>query len=187
MQARLERHDISHADAAARLRYLGEVQQRVRRATLAPSFALLALGAIATSHGLLATFWPHAAALSVVWIAALVAVRPGLRRLRHHLDRRRGLQARGRLRIVPAAAAGAVAALAILVGANALISAVAAATALAAYLAGMPAVAASAAGVGVVGDIVVRHGMAPATAQLIVGAGLLAAGLASLAQEREGA
>ncbi|MGZ4168920.1 MAG: hypothetical protein ACXVSA_19535 [Solirubrobacteraceae bacterium] len=185
MQAELDRDHVSHRDAAARLRYMADVQQRARRAALTPSFALVALGTIAVCHGLLATLWPHARALSVLWVAALVAVRPGLRVLRRHHERRRGLESSARLRLACAAGAAAFLAVAVVIGADPLVTALAATTALAAYLGGMPAVAVAALGVGVVGDVMIGRGLAPATGQIIVGVGLLAAGLMSLARERE--
>jgi hypothetical protein len=186
MQARVDPNEMSHADAAARLRYLGEVRQRARRASLAPSFALLILGAIAVVHGLLATLWPHASALGVIWIAALIAIRPLLRVLLRRQERRRGVQARPRLRLASAAAAVAFVAIAIASGADAMVAAIAAAGAFAAYLARMPAVAVAALAVGIIGDVLIHDGLAPATGQMIVGAGLLAAGVMSLAREREG-
>ncbi len=185
MQAELDRHHVSHADAAARLRHVAGVQQRVRRASLTPSFALLAVGAIAVCHGVLATLSPHARTLSVLWVVALIAARPGLRVLHRRLDRRRGLESSGRLRLACAAAAAAFVAVAVVIGADPFVSAIAAATALAAYLAGMTAVAIAALGVGVAGDVMIGHGLAPATGQMVVGVGLLAAGLISLARERE--
>ena len=43
----------------------------------------------------------------------------------------------------------------------------------------MTAVAVAALGVGVVGNVMIGHGLAPATGELIVGVGLLAVGLTS--------
>jgi hypothetical protein len=187
MQARADGDQMSHQDAAARLRYLGEVQGRARRASLTPSFALLLLGAIAVLHGLLATIWPHANALGVVWIAAIVAIRPVLRWAQRRAEQRRGLEARTRLRLICAAAAVAFVAIAWIVHADAMVAAVAAAGAFVAYLARMPAVALATIVVGVIGTFLIHDGLPAATGQMIVGAGLLAAGVMSLAREREAA
>jgi hypothetical protein len=182
MQAELDRSAVSHHAAAARLRHLSEVRRRARRAALAPSSALLALGAVAVIHGALALAWPHAAVLSAVWVGAVVAVRPVLRRAR----RRRGLEAARRLPFVCAAVAVAIAAVSVAAGASPLVSAVATAGALAASLAGMPAIAAAAMVSGLTGDALVAQGLAPAAGELIAGAGLLAAGLAGAAREGGG-
>jgi hypothetical protein len=115
------------------------------------------------------------------------ARRPLLRSLRRRIELRRGLQASARLPLLCALAAAACVGLAFVTGADPFISAIAAATALAAYVAGLPTVAAAAVVVGLVGDVAIEHGLAPATGQVIVGAGLLAAGLVSLAREREDA
>jgi hypothetical protein len=74
--------------------------------------------------------------------------------------------------------------LAIAFGANMFVSAIAAACGVAAYLAGMPAIAKSAIAIGIVGDLMIGRGVAPSTAELVVGAGLVAAGAACLLQER---
>jgi hypothetical protein len=64
------------------------------------------------------------------------------------------------------------------------VSAIAAACGVAAYLAGMPAIAMSAIAIGIFGDLMIGRGVAPSTAELVVGAGLVAAGAACLLQER---
>ena len=69
-------------------------------------------------------------------------------------------------------------------GANMFVSAIAAACGVAAYLAGMPAIAMSAIAIGIFGDLMIGRGVAPSTAELVVGAGLVAAGAACLLQER---
>jgi hypothetical protein len=183
MQARLDDSSLSPAQAAARLRHMEAVRARARAAALAPSFALIALGVVALSHGLLATAWPHARALTIVWVAAVVAVRPALRVLRRRVERGRGVESR-RLPLTCAAGAVAVVAVAIAVGADPLVGAVAAATAVAAALAGMPAVALAAVAAGLAGDAVVATGAAAATGEVVAGAGLLAAGLVARARER---
>jgi hypothetical protein len=187
MQAHADGDHMSHQDAAARLRYLGEVQGRARRASLTPSFALLLLGAIAVCHGVLATIWPHARALGVIWIAALVAIRPVVRWARRRAEQRRGLEARTRLRFAAAAVAVAFVAIAYVANADAMVAAIAAAGAFVAYLARMPAVALATIAVGVIGTVLIHDGLPAATGQMIVGAGLLAAGVMSFAREREGA
>jgi hypothetical protein len=70
-------------------------------------------------------------------------------------------------------------------GANPLITAITAAIVLATYLSGLYTLAAAVIAVGIVGDIAIAHGLARATTELIVGAGLLAAGVVGLRQEGE--
>ena len=145
------------------------------------------LGAVALCHGLLATIWPHANALSVIWIVAVVAIRPVLRWAHRRAEQRRGLEARTRLRLACAAAAVAFIAIAYVAHADAMVAAIAAAGAFVAYLARMPAVALATIAVGVIGSVLIHDGLPAATGQMIVGAGLLAAGVMSLARERESA
>jgi hypothetical protein len=177
-------HDLSPGAAASRLRYVEGVRRRTRRAALVPSAALLVAGAIVLAHGLLATVWSHAALVSIVWVAALFAVRPVLRWLRTRIAERRGLDGSMRLRLACAAAALVAVGVAIAFGANPLFSAIAAATAVAAYLGGLTSIAIAAVVIGVMGDIVVARGMQPSVAQLVVGLGIVAAGVVSLLQER---
>jgi hypothetical protein len=177
-------HDLSPGTAASRLRYVEGVRQRTRRAALMPSFVLLVAGAIVLAHGLLATVWPHAAIVSIVWVAALFAVRPVLRWLRTRIAERRGLHGSARLRLACAGAALVAVGVAIAFGANPLLSAIATATAVAAYLGGLTSIAIAAVAVGVIGDIVVARGMQPSIAQLVVGLGIVAVGVVSLLQER---
>lgn len=177
-------HDLSPAAAAARLRYVGGVQQRTRRAALMPSFVLLFTGAIVVSHGVLATVWPHAAIVSIAWIAALFLVRPVLLWLRNRIAERRGLHGSPRLRLACAGAALVVMGLAIAFGANPLLSAIAAATAVAAYLGGMTAIALAAVAAGILGDVIIARGVQPSIAELFIGAGIFAVGLVCLLQER---
>ena len=54
----------------------------------------------------------------------------------------------------------------------------------AAYLGGLTSIAIAAVVIGVMGDIVVARGMQPSLAQLVVGLGIVAAGVVSLLQER---
>jgi hypothetical protein len=89
-----------------------------------------------------------------------------------------------RLRLACAAAALVAVGVAIAFGANTLFSAIAAATAVAAYLGGLTSIAIAAVVIGVMGDIVVARGMQPSLAQLVVGLGIVAAGVVSLLQER---
>jgi hypothetical protein len=171
-------------DAAARLRYVTGVQQRTRRAALAPSLALLALGGIVLVHGVLTTVWPHAALVSAVWIAGAIAARPALRWLRHRLAQRRGLHGSPRLRLVVGAVGLATAAAAVALGAAPIISAIAAGTAVSAYLAGMPSIAAAAVLVGAIADVAVAEDLTPAAGEIVFGAGLIAVGLVARARER---
>lgn len=53
------------------------------------------------------------------------------------------------------------------------------------YLSGLYTLAAAVIAVGIVGDVAVAHGAARGTAELIVGAGLLAAGVAGRLRERD--
>ncbi len=174
--------ELNPTEAAARLQTVRAVRRQVRAAALAPSLVLAALGGVAVVHGALATPWPHTRALTVVWLAALVAVRPGLRWLRVRAERRRGLQTR--LRLVGAAAAVAVCAAAVAAGADPLIGAVAAAAALVAIRAGAVSVAAAVVAVALVADVLIA-GAGPR--ELAAGAGLLAAALMSRLRERSSA
>lgn len=178
-------HDsLSVRDAAARLRYLSGVRERTRRATLAPSLALVALGAVLLAHGFLKTVWPHATVASIVLIVGVVAIRPLARWWIVRSAERRGLHGSMRLRVACGAAGVAGVAVAIAIGANPLISAIAAATAVAAYLAGLPTLSAAAVAAGLFGDVMIAHGMAPSVGELIIGAGLIALGTAGHANER---
>lgn len=172
------------AHAAARLRYVSGIQERTRRAAVAPSFALIALGLIVMTHGAVATAWPHAALASIVWVAVAIAVRPALRVLRLRTAEQRGVHGLTRLRIATGVVGLATAGFAIALGANPLISAVAVATALTAYLAGLPSIALSAVVVGAIADTMIAENAAPAVGELIFGAGLLALGLVCRARER---
>jgi hypothetical protein len=183
MQARLDDRSVTSAEAHARLRHVEAVRERARAASLAPSFALIALGALAVCHAVLATVRPHDRTVTLVWVGAIVAVRPVLRRLRRERDRRRGLEGTARLPAACAAGAVAAVALAVGVGADPLVSALAAAGAIAAVLSGMPALAAAAVAVGLIGDLAIANGLAAATGEFVAGAGLLAAGL--VARERD--
>jgi hypothetical protein len=178
-------HDLSAASAAARLRYVDGIQRRTRKAALMPSFVLLALGAIVVSHGIVATVWPHAAVVSIAWLAALVVIRPVLVWLRARIAERRGLDGSGRLRLACAATALLVVGLAIAFGANPLLSAVAAATAVAAYLGGMTAIAVAAVAAGVIGDVVIARGARPSVAELVAGVAIVAIGVISLLREQD--
>jgi hypothetical protein len=175
---------MASSAAASRLRYVDAVQRRTRRKALMPSFLLFVLGVVVISHGVLQTLWPHTAAVAAAWIAAVIVVRPALRWLRTRIAERRGLHGSIRLRIACSIAALLAVGLAIAFGANMFVSAIAAACGVAAYLAGMPAIAMSAIAVGIVGDLMIGRGVAPSTAELVVGAGLVAAGAACLLQER---
>jgi hypothetical protein len=179
-----QHHSISDRDAADRLRYVGGVRRQVRKAALAPPLALLVLGSLLIAHGSLATIWPHAAALSIVWVGAVVAFRPIVRWLHVRAAQRRGMEGSARLRLACVAAAALALGVALAVGADPLISSITAAAALAAYLGGMPALAVAALAAGALGDLVRADGATPNVGQLIVGAGLLSAGAVALAQER---
>jgi hypothetical protein len=184
MESTYER-TLSPADAEARLRYLAELRTSARRAVLLPSLGLLiALGVVVASHGALTALWPHGAVVTVAWVAALVLARPALRRWATGALPPRGIERSLRLPLLCAAVAVAAAILADLAGANPLISAIAAGTALRAALAGMPAVAAGALLAGAVGDAMLLEGVAPSTGDLLIGAALVAGGLALAARER---
>jgi hypothetical protein len=178
MQAPPGHTHFGPTDAATRLRYLNEVQQRTRRAAFSPVLGLLCVGAIVIAHGLVVTVWPHASLEWVVWVAALVAVRPLMRWLRHRVEQKRGVVGERRVRLASAGAAVGFAVLALVTGANSLVSGVAAATALMAYLASMPLVSLTVVGIGLAGDLAIRQGVPVGTAQLLVGAALLALALA---------
>jgi hypothetical protein len=179
--------DMTPSDAAARLRYMAGVRERARRAVLLPAFVALALGAIVVTHGALIALWPHAAVLSVAWLACLVVARPGLVWQRRRLERRRGLLGATRLRVVCGAAGVVAAVAAVVASADPLVSAAAGSVALAAYLGGVPAVALAALVAGVAGELAFVDGASQPAGELLVGAGLVAAGLACLAMERRSA
>ena len=185
MQPLTDNDSLSLRDAEARLRYLGAVRERVHRRALSPGVSAAVLGAVIVTHALLSTAWPHSHAVLAVWIAAVIALRPLVRWVRRRSAERRGLHGRPQLRLACAAAGWAGLAAAVVFGANPLITAITAAIALATYLSGLYTLAAAVIAVGVVGDLAIAHGLARASAELVVGAGLLAAGLAVLHQERE--
>jgi hypothetical protein len=171
-------------DAAARLRYVTSVQERTRRRLLAPSYGLIVLGALVAVRGALATVWPHAALVTITWLAVIVAARPLVLWLRRRLADQRGIYGSLRLRLAVAAAGLTAAGAAIAFGANPFLASIAAATAVTAYLAGLPSIAAAALVVGVAADIVAAEGSTPAAGELIFGVGLIAVGLVSRARER---
>jgi hypothetical protein len=171
-------------DAAARLRYVTSVQERTRRAALAPSYALILLGALVVVHGALATVWPHAALITITWVAVIIAIRPVLLWLRRRLEKRRGLYGSLRLRLGVGAAGLCAAAVAIAFGANPFLASIAAATAVTAYVGGLPSIATAAIVVGIVADVVAAEGATPAAGELVFGAGLIAVGFVSRTRER---
>jgi hypothetical protein len=179
--------DMTPSDAAARLRYMAGIRDRARRAVLLPAFVALALGGIVVTHGALIALWPHAAVLSVAWLACLVVARPGLVWQRRRLERRRGLLGATRLRVACGAAGVVAAVAAIVASADPLVSAAAGSVALAAYLGGVPAVALAALVAGVAGELAFVDGASRPAGELLVGAGLVAAGLACLVMERRSA
>jgi hypothetical protein len=176
---------LSVRDAAARLQYATGVRERTRRATLAPSLALVVLGGVVLAHGLLRTLWPHTAVVSIVLVAGIVAIRPLVRWLIARSEQRRGLHGSLRLRLTCGAAGAVGVAVAVGVGANPLISAIAAATAVAAYLAGLPVLSAAAVAAGLIGDMMIAHGVSPSVGELIIGAGLIMLGTSAHARERQ--
>jgi hypothetical protein len=178
---------MSPADAASRLRYMDGVRARARRAVLVPAFVAVALGAVVVVHGALIALWPHGALLSIAWIACLIAARPGLVWQRRRLERRRGLLGRRRLRVACAVAGTVAAVAAVVVSADPLVSAAAASVALAAYLGDVPAVAIAALVAGVAGEMALVDGASRPAGELLVGAGLVAAGLVYLAAQRRAA
>jgi hypothetical protein len=171
-------------DAAARLRYVSSVQERTRRALLAPSYALILLGALVAVRGALATVWPHAALVTITWLAVIIAARPLLLWLRRRLEAQRGIYSSLRLRLGVGAAGLAAAAVAIGFGVNPFLASIAAATAVTTYLAGLPGIAAAALVAGIVADVVAAEGSTPAAGELLFGAALIAVGRVSRARER---
>lgn len=185
MQPLADQDPLSIRDAEARLRYLGTVRERVHRRALSPGVSTAMLGAVIVTHALLSSAWPHSRAVLAVWVAAVIALRPIVRWVRTRSAERRGLHGRFQLRVACAAAGWAGIVVAIILGANPLITAITAAIALATYLSGLYTLAAAVVAVGIVGDVAIAHGLARATAELLVGAGLLAAGLVGIHRERE--
>jgi len=179
--------DMSPSEAASRLRYMAGVRERARRAVLLPAFVAVALGGIVVTHGALIALWPHAAVLSVAWLACLVVARPGLVWQRRRVERRRGLLGATRLRVACGAAGVVAAVVAVVASADPLVSAAAGSVALAAYLRGIPAVALAALVAGVAGELALVDGASRPAGELLVGAGLVAAGVACLAMERRSA
>ena len=154
---------------------------------LLPAFVALVLGGIVITHGALIALWPHAAVLSVAWLACLVVARPGLVWQRRRLEQRRGLLGSPRLRVACGAAGVLAAAAAVVLSADPLVSAAAGSVALAAYLGGVRAVALAAVVAGVAGEMAFVDGASRPAGELLVGAGLIAGGLACLAMERRAA
>lgn len=185
MQPLPDHDSLSIRDAEARLRYLGAVRERVHRRTLSPGVSTAVLGAVIVVHALLSTAWPHSRAVLAVWVAAAIAVRPIVRWVHARSADRHGLHTRPHLRLACAAAGWAGIAAAFVFGADPLITAITAAIALATYLSGLYTLAAAVIAVGIVGDLAVAHSVARATAELIVGAGLVAAGVAGRHRERD--
>jgi hypothetical protein len=175
----------SARDAAARLRYASGVRDRARRAALAPSLALVALGAVVLTHGVLKTVWPHATMAWIVLVAGVLAVRPAMRWLIARSEQRRGVQAGMRLRFACGAAGVVAAGIAIWMGASPVISATTAATAVAAYLAALPELSVAIVGAGLAGEAMIAHGLAPSVGELIIGVALIAAGAVGHARERQ--
>jgi len=174
----------SARDAAARLRYVAGVRERARRAVLAPSLALVALGVVVVTHGVVKTMWPHATLVWIVLVAGAVAVRPVVRWLIARSGERRGFHGGMRLRVACGAAGALAAAIAVWMGASPLISATATATAVAAYLAGLPELSLAAVGAGVAGEAMLTHGIAPSIGELVIGVALIAVGTVGHARER---
>jgi hypothetical protein len=184
MQPLTDPPGMSHADAAARLRYVSAVRARARRAGLAPAFALTALGAVVAAHGLLRTVSPPRTALTIAWLVGLLAIRLGVSWQRRRAQHRRGVVGPMRLRVACGAAGAIAAVLAVVVGGDPLVSAVVASAAVAAYVAGMPGIAAATIVAGALGNAVFLGSIAFATDELLIGAGLIAAGVACQALER---
>lgn len=185
MQPLADNDSLSIRDAEARLRYLGTVREQVHRRTLSPGASAAVLGAVIMVHALLSTAWGHSDAILAVWVLALIAVRPLVRWAWTRSADRRGVHARPQLRLVCAAAGCAASAAAVVLGASPLITAITAAMALATYLSGLYTLTAAVIAIGVVGDVAIADGLARTTVELILGAGLLAAGVLGLRQERE--
>jgi hypothetical protein len=171
-------------DAVARLDYVRGVRERVRRTALAPSLALVVLGAVLLAHGVLRAMWPHTAVVSIIFLGSVLAARPLVRWLIARSEQRRGLLGSIRLRLICGAAGILGVAIAILLGGNALISAAAAAAAAAAYLAGLPALSAGVIAAGLIGDMMVTHGLSLSVGELVIGAGLICLGALGNAKER---
>jgi hypothetical protein len=163
------------------------VRERARRAVLLPAFVALALGGIVITHGALIALWPHAGVLSLAWLGCLVVARSGLIWQRRRLETRRGLLGSPRLRVACAVAGVVAAVAAVIASADPLVSAAAASVALAAYLGGVPAVALAAVVAGVAGELALVDGASRPAGELLVGLGLIAAGLACVAVERRAA
>jgi hypothetical protein len=163
------------------------VRGRTRRAVLLPAFVALALGVVVVMHGALLALWPHGVVLSVVWVACLAAARPGLVWQRRRLERRRGLLGRTRLRVACGVAGVVAAVAAVAASADPLVSAAAGSVAFAAYLGTIPAVALAALVAGVAGELALVDGASRPPVELLVGAALIAAGVACVAMERRAA
>jgi ABC-type transport system involved in cytochrome bd biosynthesis fused ATPase/permease subunit len=185
MQPVTDNDSISIRDAEARLRYLNGVREQVHRRTLSPGGATAVLGAVLVIHALLPSAWSRSRVTLAVWVVAAIAVRPIVRWVQARSADRRGVHGRTRLRLACGAAGWAGIAAALILGADRLITAITAAIALATYLSGFYTLTAAVIAVGIAGDIGIAHGLARSTAELIVGAGLLAAGVAGRLNERD--
>jgi hypothetical protein len=163
----------SPVEAAARLRHVVELRGRARRATLLPSFALLAgLGAVLVAHGLVVAAWPHSSVAWLAWLAAILVARPALR----------GGTDLPAARLWAACAAAALAGMLVAeaAGFDPLLHSIGAALALRAALARRPVAAVA---VVVVVAAVDALGVSTAAGELAVGAALITAGLAVRARE----
>jgi hypothetical protein len=160
---------MSQSDAADRLRYVSGVRARTRRAALLPSWGLLtALGAILATHGVLKLLWPDRPIAWFAWLAAILVVRPALRRAGPDIRAAAWLWAA----CVAAALAGLVVALA--AGTDPLIAAIAATLAVRCALAGMAGAALAVAAAGVAVEALTPG---PGT-EIALGAAMIVAGLA---------
>lgn len=176
-------HGLSPTAAAARLRYVSDVRQRTRRQLLTPSVALLVLGVLLLTRGVLVERWPRDTAVSIASFAGIMAIRQGglLWQRRHELAR--GLARSSRLRLTCTTLGLLTALTATVVGTSPVIGGIAAATAAAAYLAGMPFLTVIVLLAGAAGDALVLAGVSTSIALVIFGAVMLTLGFATRSWE----
>lgn len=165
-------HEVS--DAEARLRHVKDVRARARRAAGTPFLLLAVLGALLTLRGVVLSYWPRVALIS---IASLLGMAAALMLTRQWIARHQaaaGILRPRRIRGASALAAIAGGLAADVIGANILITGAAASAAVTAWMAGRGAIAAAATAIGVICNVLYLNGTAPWAVLMIYGISLVA-------------
>jgi hypothetical protein len=152
------RRDGAAREAEQRLRLVGDVRRRTRRAVLVPTSLVLALGLWLAVTSLARHRWPHVAVVSAVALVGLVAFRPLVHWTARRRQQRRGVVLPPEVRLRRAAIVVAALGAALATGADVLVTTVAAAVAGAAYLCGLPVAAVAALVDGAVVDGLLAEG-----------------------------